>query len=88
MGGHITFNHNFPYYENATRWAVEEWNSLQRNCLVDMNYLYGEKGIHLVPYPAQFAVPLFPDDVKQDCLKDLKERYENVRIAFWLPRSS
>ncbi|VDL76413.1 unnamed protein product [Nippostrongylus brasiliensis] len=76
MGGHITFNHNFPYYEKAVKWAVDEWNSLQRNCMVDMNYLYGEKGIHLVPYPAQFAVPLFPEEVKQNCLKDLKQRYE------------
>ncbi|CAJ0920873.1 unnamed protein product, partial [Mesorhabditis belari] len=76
MGGHITFNHNFPYYEAATKWAVDEWNNLTRNCQVDMNYLYGEKGIHLVPYPAQFAVPLFPDSVKEGCLKDLKERYE------------
>ncbi|KAI6239659.1 Amino-oxidase domain-containing protein [Aphelenchoides fujianensis] len=55
MGGHITFSHNFPYYEKATRWAVDEWNSLQRNCLVDMNYLFDKRGIHLVPYPAQFA---------------------------------
>ncbi|TMS37940.1 hypothetical protein L596_004772 [Steinernema carpocapsae] len=77
MGGHITFNHNYPYYEEATKWAVDEWNDLQRNCLVDMNYLFGEKGIHLVPYPAQFAVPLFPENVKKSCLKDLKERYEN-----------
>uniref|UniRef100_A0A183CMD6 Amino_oxidase domain-containing protein n=1 Tax=Globodera pallida TaxID=36090 RepID=A0A183CMD6_GLOPA len=65
MGGHITFSHNFPYYEKATREAVDEWNTLQRNCLVDMNNLYGEKGIHLVPYPAQFAVPLFPEAVKK-----------------------
>lgn len=78
MGGHITFSHNFPYYEKATREAVEEWNTLQRNCLVDMNYLYDKKGIELVPYPAQFAVPLFPDKVKKSCLEDLKERYENV----------
>ncbi|KAI6206814.1 hypothetical protein M3Y94_00956800 [Aphelenchoides besseyi] len=77
MGGHITFSHNFPYYEKATRWAVDEWNSLQRNCLVDMNYLFDKKGIHLVPYPAQFAVPLFPDNIKQQCLADLKERYEH-----------
>jgi len=77
MGGHITFNHNFPYYEKATKWAVDEWNSLQRQCLVDMNILFGEKGIHLVPYPAQFAVPLFPEKVKQSALQDLKERYEN-----------
>jgi len=81
MGGHITFNHNFPYYEEATTWAVDEWNSLQRNCLVDMNYLYDKAGIHLVPYPAQFAVPLFPEKVKQQCLVDLKERYENVSDA-------
>uniref|UniRef100_A0AC34PUL5 Amine oxidase domain-containing protein n=1 Tax=Panagrolaimus sp. JU765 TaxID=591449 RepID=A0AC34PUL5_9BILA len=77
MGGHITFNHNFPYYEKATKWAVEEWNSLQRNCLVDMNCIFGEKGIHLVPYPAQFAVPLFPEEIKKNALTDLKERYEN-----------
>ncbi|KAL6737371.1 hypothetical protein Aduo_011020 [Ancylostoma duodenale] len=77
MGGHITFNHNFPYYEKAVKWAVDEWNSLQRNCMVDMNYLYDTPGIHLVPYPAQFAVPLFPEEIKQDCLKDLKERYES-----------
>ncbi|KJH42238.1 amine oxidase family protein [Dictyocaulus viviparus] len=76
MGGHITFNHNFPYYEKAVKWAVDEWNSLQRNCMVDMNYLYDTDGIHLVPYPAQFAVPLFPDDVKQNCLNDLRQRYE------------
>ncbi|VDO31498.1 unnamed protein product [Haemonchus placei] len=76
MGGHITFNHNFPYYEKAVKWAVDEWNSLQRNCMVDMNYLYDKAGIHLVPYPAQFAVPLFPEDVKQSCLRDLKERYD------------
>jgi hypothetical protein len=44
MGGHITFSHNFPAYERATRESVDEWNSLLRNCMVDMNYLYGEKG--------------------------------------------
>ncbi|KAE9556027.1 hypothetical protein FO519_000773 [Halicephalobus sp. NKZ332] len=76
MGGHITFNHNFPYYEKATKWAVDEWNSLQRQCLVDMNILFDTKGIHLVPYPAQFAVPLFPEKIKQNALADLKERYE------------
>ncbi|CAD5219006.1 unnamed protein product [Bursaphelenchus okinawaensis] len=76
MGGHITFSENCPYYEKATRWAVDDWNSLQRNCLVDMNYLFDKKGIHLVPYPAQFAVPLFPDEVKNNCLAELKERYE------------
>uniref|UniRef100_A0A7E4VKQ5 Amino_oxidase domain-containing protein n=1 Tax=Panagrellus redivivus TaxID=6233 RepID=A0A7E4VKQ5_PANRE len=79
MGGHITFNHNFPYYEKATQWAVQEWNSLQRNCMVDMNNIFNEKGIHLVPYPAQFAVPLFPEKVKQMSLEDLKDRYENPR---------
>uniref|UniRef100_A0A1I7T465 Amino_oxidase domain-containing protein n=1 Tax=Caenorhabditis tropicalis TaxID=1561998 RepID=A0A1I7T465_9PELO len=77
MGGHITFNHNFPYYEKATQWAVDDWNKLARNCMVDMNYLYDTKGIHLVPYPAQFAVPLFPEEVKNRCLADLKGRYEN-----------
>ncbi|CAB3409347.1 unnamed protein product [Caenorhabditis bovis] len=76
MGGHITFNHNFPYYEKATKWAVDEWNKLARNCMVDMNYVFDKKGIHLVPYPAQFAVPLFPEPVKNACLVDLKERYE------------
>ncbi|MFH4977563.1 hypothetical protein AB6A40_004272 [Gnathostoma spinigerum] len=34
MGGHITFSHNFPYYEKAMRWAVDEWNELTRNCQV------------------------------------------------------
>uniref|UniRef100_A0A915E3I9 Uncharacterized protein n=1 Tax=Ditylenchus dipsaci TaxID=166011 RepID=A0A915E3I9_9BILA len=72
MGGHITFSHNFPYYEKATREAVGEWNDLQRQCLVDMNYLFDTKGI------PQFAVPLFPEQVKQNCLDDLKERYENT----------
>uniref|UniRef100_A0AC35FHB0 Amine oxidase domain-containing protein n=1 Tax=Panagrolaimus sp. PS1159 TaxID=55785 RepID=A0AC35FHB0_9BILA len=57
MGIHITFSQNYPYYDKATQEAVKEWNLLQRNCLVDMNCMFGEKGIHLVPYPAQFAVP-------------------------------
>ncbi|KAI1733110.1 flavin containing amine oxidoreductase domain-containing protein [Ditylenchus destructor] len=82
MGGHITFSHNFPYYEKATRWAVDDWNDLNRNCLVDMNYLFDKKGIHLVPYPAQFAVPLFPENIKKECLKDLKERYENTNQVY------
>lgn len=43
-----------------------------------MNYLYNTDNIKLVPYPAQFAVPLFPNDIKKKCLIDLKERYENV----------
>lgn len=34
MGGHITFHHNFPYYQNAVKWAVDEWNDLKRNCQV------------------------------------------------------
>uniref|UniRef100_A0A915B8U6 Amine oxidase domain-containing protein n=1 Tax=Parascaris univalens TaxID=6257 RepID=A0A915B8U6_PARUN len=76
MGGHITFNHNFPYYEHAVKWAVNEWNSLKRNCQVDVNYMFGEKGIHLVPYPAQYAIPLFPEDIKMNCLNDLRKRYK------------
>ena len=35
MGGHITFNHGFPYYANAVKWAVDEWNHLDRNCQVN-----------------------------------------------------
>uniref|UniRef100_A0AC35GAR3 Amine oxidase domain-containing protein n=1 Tax=Panagrolaimus sp. PS1159 TaxID=55785 RepID=A0AC35GAR3_9BILA len=77
MGVHITFSQNFPYYDKAIREAVQELNSLQRNCSVDMNCMFGENGIHLVPYPAQFAVPLFPEKDKQNCLAELKERYEN-----------
>uniref|UniRef100_A0A915MUH0 Amino_oxidase domain-containing protein n=1 Tax=Meloidogyne javanica TaxID=6303 RepID=A0A915MUH0_MELJA len=77
MGGHITFSHNFPYYEKATKEAVKEWNNLERNCMVDLNYLYGESGINLVPYPAQFAVPLFPEETKRKCLSELKQRYED-----------
>ncbi|VDO42646.1 unnamed protein product [Onchocerca flexuosa] len=34
MGGHITFDHNLPYYNEAVRWAVDEWNILTRNCQV------------------------------------------------------
>ncbi|VDM37892.1 unnamed protein product [Toxocara canis] len=82
MGGHITFNHNFPYYEHAVKEVVDEWNSLNRNCQVDVNYMFEEQGIHLVPYPAQYAIPLFPNDIKMNCLKDLKERYENKCTDF------
>lgn len=94
MGGHITFHHNQPYYEKATKWAIEDWNEITRNCQVrntntidryelilyqvDMNYAYKEEGIHLVPYPAQFAVPLFPKKIKENCLSELKDRYDNV----------
>ncbi|KAL7075614.1 hypothetical protein ACQ4LE_005234 [Meloidogyne hapla] len=81
MGGHITFSHNFPYYEKATKEAVEEWNNLERNCMVDLNYIYEESGINLVPYPAQFAVPLFPEGIKRKCLSELKQRYENQNIS-------
>ena len=78
MGAHVTFSQKYPYYKEATKGAVEEWNSLQRNCLVDMNCVFNEKGIHLVPYPAQFSVPLFPENIKQSCLAELKERHEHV----------
>uniref|UniRef100_A0A914RF98 Flavin-containing monooxygenase n=1 Tax=Parascaris equorum TaxID=6256 RepID=A0A914RF98_PAREQ len=43
---------------------------------VDVNYMFGEKGIHLVPYPAQYAIPLFPEDIKMNCLNDLRKRYK------------
>lgn len=135
MGGHITFNHNFPYYEHAVKWAIDEWNNLNRNCQVicfvdfaevllasteqseffilyyvpwvtqflvasfvylsnshqfacfqvDVNYMFGEKGIHLVPYPAQYAIPLFPEDIKMNCLNDLRKRYKQVgaNLILW-----
>jgi hypothetical protein len=38
-------------------------------------------GINLVPYPAQFAVPLFPEGIKKQCLADLKERYDEQEVA-------
>ncbi|PAV90815.1 hypothetical protein WR25_06258 isoform A [Diploscapter pachys] len=79
MGGHITFDHNYPYYGKATKWAVEEWNQLTRNCMVDMNYLYKTDGLRLVPYPAQFAVPLFPAHIKEKCLMELNERYQQAQ---------
>ena len=37
--------------------------------------MFDEKGIHLVPYPAQYAVPLFPEKIKNECIVDLKSRY-------------
>ncbi|VDN57422.1 unnamed protein product [Dracunculus medinensis] len=76
MGGHITFNHNFPYYERAVTSALPEWNKLKRNCQVDINYMFDEEGIHLVPYPAQFAIPLFPEKIKRKCLEDLMKRFD------------
>ncbi|GMT24006.1 hypothetical protein PFISCL1PPCAC_15303 [Pristionchus fissidentatus] len=85
MGGHVTFHHNQPYYEKATKWAVADWNDIARNCQVDMNYAYKEEGIHLVPYPAQFAVPLFPQKTKDACVAELKERYDNPPSADSVP---
>ncbi|GMT11700.1 hypothetical protein PFISCL1PPCAC_2997 [Pristionchus fissidentatus] len=79
LGVHITYHEGQPYYEKAVRWAVEEWNQVTRNAMVDINYLYGEKGLHLVPYPAQFAVPLFPQKEKESCLRELKDRYERIQ---------
>uniref|UniRef100_A0A0N5AJ30 Amino_oxidase domain-containing protein n=1 Tax=Syphacia muris TaxID=451379 RepID=A0A0N5AJ30_9BILA len=78
MGGHITFNHNFPYYEKAVNESVKKWNQLVRNCQVDIGYMFHEDGLHLVPYPAQFAIPFFPNDVKKACLEDLRKRYQSV----------
>ncbi|KAM3716430.1 Protoporphyrinogen oxidase 2, chloroplastic/mitochondrial [Dirofilaria immitis] len=74
MGGHITFDHNFPYYNEAIHWAVNEWNTLTRNCQVDISYMFNDKDLHLVPYPVQYAIPMFPSSIKMKCLKDLKDR--------------
>uniref|UniRef100_A0A8R1Y1Y4 Amine oxidase domain-containing protein n=2 Tax=Onchocerca TaxID=6281 RepID=A0A8R1Y1Y4_ONCVO len=74
MGGHITFDHNLPYYIEAIRWAVDEWNILTRNCQVDISYMFNEKDLHLVPYPVQYAIPMFPSNIKKKCLKDLRDR--------------
>lgn len=79
MGGHITFNHNFPYYEEAVQWSINEWNTLTRNCQVDVSYMFNESGLHLVPYPAQFAIPLFPQNIKESCLRDLRDRYKKAK---------
>ena len=45
-----------------------------------MNYLYKMDGLRLVPYPAQFAVPLFPAHIKEKCLVELNERYQQVSL--------
>ena len=45
-----------------------------------MNYLYKMDGLRLVPYPAQFAVPLFPAHIKDKCLVELNERYQQVNL--------
>ncbi|VDM47027.1 unnamed protein product [Toxocara canis] len=78
MGVHITFSHNYPYYFKALKWAHDDWNSITRNCKVDISHMFNEEGVHLVPYPAQFAVHLFPEEAKKSAVAELKERYENV----------
>lgn len=40
--------------------------------------MYEEEGIRLVPYPAQFAIPFFPKQIKEACTKDLRQRYDVV----------
>ncbi|VDN08440.1 unnamed protein product, partial [Thelazia callipaeda] len=79
LGGHIIFNHNLPYYDEAVRWAVHEWNTFKRNCQIDISYMYNEKSLHLVPYPAQYAIPLFPAHIKKNCLEDFKVCCENEK---------
>ncbi|KAK6108950.1 Flavin containing amine oxidoreductase family protein [Brugia pahangi] len=74
MGGHVTFDHNLPYYKEAICWAINEWNILTRSCQVDISYMFNEKGLHLVPYPVQYAVPMFPASIKAKCLEDLRDR--------------
>uniref|UniRef100_A0AAF5PTF5 Amine oxidase domain-containing protein n=2 Tax=Wuchereria bancrofti TaxID=6293 RepID=A0AAF5PTF5_WUCBA len=74
MGGHVTFDHNLPYYKEAICWAISEWNILTRSCQVDISYMFNEKGLHLVPYPVQYAVPMFPASIKAKCLEDLRDR--------------
>uniref|UniRef100_A0A1I8EDC4 Amino_oxidase domain-containing protein n=1 Tax=Wuchereria bancrofti TaxID=6293 RepID=A0A1I8EDC4_WUCBA len=60
MGGHVTFDHNLPYYKEAICWAISEWNILTRSCQVDISYMFNEKGLHLVPYPVQYAERIPP----------------------------
>ncbi|VDM95168.1 unnamed protein product, partial [Onchocerca ochengi] len=41
---------------------------------VDISYMFNEKDLHLVPYPVQYAIPMFPSNIKKKCLKDLRDR--------------
>ena len=56
--------------------------------MVDMNYLFDTKGVHLVPYPAQFAVPLFPEAVKKECLRDLLVSAGGRLAPSWRPTAA
>ncbi|EFO21728.2 amine oxidase [Loa loa] len=86
MGGHVTFDHNLPYYKEAICWAVDEWNILTRNCQVDISYMFNENGLHLVPYPIQYAVTMFPANIKKKCLDDLRDRCKGPKDTI-LPKN-
>ncbi|VDK70457.1 unnamed protein product, partial [Litomosoides sigmodontis] len=83
MGGHVTFDHHFPYYKEAMCWAIDEWNVLTRNCQIDISYMFNEEGLHLVPYPVQYSVPMFPATIRKKCLRDLRERCGKSKINVW-----
>lgn len=42
--------------------------------------MFNEEGLHLVPYPVQYAIPMFPATIKNKCLKDLRQRCGKSKV--------
>ncbi len=78
FGIHATFSH-YDYYDKALDWAVQDWNFLTRNAELDMAYMFGECGLRLLPYPVQYSVPLFPQEQKEKCMREMKVLHGNEK---------
>lgn len=63
LGGHVIFSH-YAYFDDAMDYAVQEWNSLERESWVWVSGVW-------VPYPFQNNIHRLPNDDKQKALDGL-----------------
>lgn len=72
-GVHITFS-AFDYYNKVLDTALDTWKIHKRDVMIDLTSRFGLEAQY--PYPIQKSVPYFPEEVRINCVIDIKQLWK------------